>query len=433
MNAFCSLKKGLPTFWTVLIISVVCAIYFDVCTFHFQMEWDDYWVVINEYTSRGFSPDNLIAVLTESYHGQYSPVNELYYIAIHHLVGYKAGYFHFASVVIHIINCLLLQRLLFKIAYQGIGMTQEKSRMIAWASVLIFAVHPLNVEAVAWISASKIPLYAMFYFISLILYTDYLVKKKVVYIYLSVLLFLLSFGSKEQAVVYPLCIILLDYLFGLNLKSWTNILKYISLLLLALALGIVTIISQGSEEQMGSDYNILERGLLAAYSLSMYSTQSIIPIKLSYLYPFPFEHGKNIPFYLYLYPLLMAAIVYYGRGLIIKKEIFFGLIFFLIHILVALHIVGLGRFSVTADRYAYVSLAGFCFILAFLIVEFSTRNNKIYSFKLKAYWCYIIVLGTYSSIRLQAWRDSEILKSKIKIEIRARKDYSELEKQFDQL
>jgi hypothetical protein len=397
------------------------------------MEWDDYWVVINEYTSRGIRPDNLIAVFTEFYHGQYSPVNELYYIAIHSLAGYKAVYFHLFSVFIHAINCLLLQRLLFRIAFHGLGMALERSRSTAWIAVLIFAVHPLNVEAVAWISASKIPLYAMFYFMSLLLYVNYLISRKKRYIFFSVFLFLLSFGSKEQAVVYPLCVILLDYTFGFNVKNLSNLSKYLSLFFLSILLGIVTIMSQGSEEQMGSSYSIIERILLAFYSLAMYFTQSVVPVKLSYLYPFPFEHGEVTPFHLYLYPVLLTAIIYAGRKLILKKEIFFPVMFFLIHLAVALHIVGLGRFSVTADRYAYVSLAGFSFIAGFLFTGYFPNGARTYNFRLKPYWFYVLALGLYSNVSLQAWRDSATLKSTIRTEIRARKDYRELEKRFDQL
>ena len=160
----------------IALILIVIAVYFSIIGHDFLYKWDDQWVVINKYTDTGLDWKNLWAVLTEFYHGQYAPFNELSYILIHAVFGYSPMAFHVASILWHVANTVLLflflSRLLKMIPGNPLA---EQSRNIAWICTLLWAVHPVNVEPVAWISASKILVYSSYYLAALLLYLYYIV------------------------------------------------------------------------------------------------------------------------------------------------------------------------------------------------------------------------------------------------------------------
>jgi hypothetical protein len=72
----------------LLLLTTVTVTYLPALFNNFILRWDDQWVVINHYSYGGFTADNLWKVLTEFYHGQYSPVNQLYYILLYSINGF---------------------------------------------------------------------------------------------------------------------------------------------------------------------------------------------------------------------------------------------------------------------------------------------------------------------------------------------------------
>ena len=140
-----------------VLLGIVClAVYLPSLWNDFQMGWDDQWQVMNRYTEEGFTSENLKAVFTDYYYGQYSPVNQLFYMLIYKAFGYHPTVFHLYSLLLHIANCCLLFAFLSRLA--GI-FCHQKPGVIALTASLLFAIHPLQVESIAWISASKIPLF----------------------------------------------------------------------------------------------------------------------------------------------------------------------------------------------------------------------------------------------------------------------------------
>ncbi|MGY3055623.1 hypothetical protein ACVWYG_003844 [Pedobacter sp. UYEF25] len=102
-------------FHLALIPLATIFVFWPVYRFDFLFGWDDQWFVTNFYTEGGFAPSNLWLILTDFYHGQYAPINQLYYTLLYKLFGYRAGVFHMASVAIHFINCGLIYLFLKKL------------------------------------------------------------------------------------------------------------------------------------------------------------------------------------------------------------------------------------------------------------------------------------------------------------------------------
>ena len=400
----------------------------------FLFHWDDQWVVINTYTEQGFAVHNLWHVLTDFYHGQYAPLNELLYIIIFRFFGYNPSAFHAASILLHVCNVVLVY---FFVSGLLDGMSRggsvkypaEKVRSMAFVAALLFAVHPVCVESVSWVSASKVLVYTFYYLIALCLYLKY-VKTKTIALYLLVLFFfILSFGGKEQAVVFFLSCLLVDYAIVRKDCLTDLIIEKLPMILLALFFGCITIMSQGSG---GSDtmpqYDMPERCLLACYSLFEYLVKAFLPFNLSYIYPFPFLPGEHIPFHLYLYPLAVAALAYAVYSYRHNRLVVFASLFFLVNLLVALHIISISRFAVTADRYVYLSLMASCLIISSIFVNYAQgRIRTVANIALCLYMSYLTVV----TFRYQGqWENTTSLKHHIREILNSRDDIISLAKKI---
>jgi len=406
----------------------------QVIFFDFQLGWDDQWVVINDYTESGLSLENVANIFKDFYHGQYAPINQLYYSFVYLVDGYNPTVFHLVGLIIHCINCGLVFIFLSKLIRQGHFCgplyTFSRQNWIAFFASIIFSIHPVNVEAIAWIAASKIILYALLYLIALIFYLNYIKYKKAIWYFLSASFFIASFGAKEQAVTFPLAIILIDIVLTRKVSFKKSVIEKLPLILLSVFFGILTIRSQQTLNTISdpnTSFNFFQRGILAIYSSIEYLSKSLIPIKLSYMYPFPFQPFSSVPFWLLLYSATFIFVIYLLKNIFKIKVIKFGLFFFTIHILVALHMIHMSRFAVTADRYMYISLVGMVLLISFLADYLlkSFVRNKLYLIFL--FSLYLFFLSFQSYTYLQKWQNTATLKNEFIKQIKQRTNHHEKE------
>ena len=395
----------------IVLILITIAVFASIIGHDFLYNWDDQWVVINKYTDAGLDRKNLWAVLTEFYHGQYAPFNELSYILIHAVYGYSPVAFHAASLLWHAANTVLLflflNRLLKMIPNNPL---LGRSANMAWICVLLWAVHPVNVEPVAWISASKILVYAFFYLAALLLYLHYIECSGLgKYIGLLVL-FVASFLGKEQAVVLPLAFLLVDYVTSRKCGVGYLLLEKAPFLILALFLGIVTIISQGDGGNM-PEYSLWQRLLFCGYTLYEYMVKAVLPMNLMYLYPFPTTPDGKMPLMMYVYPLMILAAVYIVYVFRKERMLVFGTLFFLVHLLVAIHLISISRFAIVADRYNYLAMVGPLLVIVHYLYLWYQKHKMIARVVLVLYFAY---LCTYTIIYQQNWENSEHVKRHVK-------------------
>src|SRR5690606_25808387 len=129
----------------------ICA-YFAAFGHDFQSFWDDQWVAVNGYTEGGLAYSNVERILLEFYRGQYAPINQLYYSTLYHFFGYNAFVFHTGSVFFHLLNGILVY-LFIKRLSDVLTLPQGTVPLIPLATAVLFVVHPVTVESVAWIAA----------------------------------------------------------------------------------------------------------------------------------------------------------------------------------------------------------------------------------------------------------------------------------------
>lgn len=417
-----------------VLITACLVVYWPVFTHEFQLGWDDHWVVINLFTESGFTRENLIHVLTIFYHGQYAPMNELFYMTVYSISGYNPSWFHAASLMVHISNVLLTFFFLLKLLRQSQSFEEGRTLRIAFICSLLMAVHPFLVESVAWLSASKTLVYAFFYLLAMHAYLHYLKTLKAKYYIATLLLFILSFGGKEQAVTMMMCLLLIDYALKRNFRERAIWLEKIPFFVLTIFFIIVTFKSQainGEGVLSGQKlYPFYQNVVYSFYTLAEYLIKCELPIRLSYIYPFPNLQGEPLPLHLWLYPIaiIMAAIGFWSFWK--KPWITFGIAFFIIHISTALNLVPTSRFAIVADRYVYLASIGIFFILAYLLDDLITNKPK-YKYAVWAiFLTYFLSLGAYANERCKIWHDSDTLKAEIHIIIKNRPDYEYYKKKL---
>jgi hypothetical protein len=206
---------------------VLAIIWSPVLNNGFLSNWDDQWMVLqNPYLLEvthfnEVSGETVAAIATEPHNGQYSPINTLAYMVILKIAGQEAFAFHLFSLLIHLVNFILVGLVLQKLLHlmPGIHLSRLTITGIAWATAFLFAIHPMQVESVAWISASKIPLYSFFYLLGLWTYLMYKESRQLFWLGIVFLCFIASLLAKEQAVVFVAVLVAVDLAICKNLKE----------------------------------------------------------------------------------------------------------------------------------------------------------------------------------------------------------------------
>ncbi|MGA3051331.1 MAG: tetratricopeptide repeat protein [Chitinispirillaceae bacterium] len=284
--------------------------------------------------------------------------------------------FHTVNILFHILNTLLVFLFIYRMAQFFLRSHDRMNRIdtsnakqsaiaVAAATAILFGVHPLHVESVAWVSERKDVLYAFWFLLSLIAYLRYIRRGKVIWYALSLLFFLLSLFSKGQAVFLAIVLTLIDIVAGRRPASTKVIVEKISYYLLAILFGIIAVKAQAAGNAIPHEQSgFLSRIIFASTAFSLYLAKAIAPTGLSTLYGYPdTAHGLSTVYYLAVIPPTLVLIgVFYG----LKKSraLFFGLLFFVAGIILLLQFIPVGR-ALMADRYMYVASIGLFFLAGF--------------------------------------------------------------------
>ena len=388
----------------IAVIIIACLIIYAPSLKNTWTNWDDEGYVLKNPLVTGF---DLNGIVSEQVMGNYHPVTVFFQAVEYSFFKEDAAGFHLVSLLLHLLNAVLLFYFIRQLT---------KKDVPAFVGALLFAIHPLHVESVAWVSAQKDLLYTFFYFAALISYLRYkeaASQKQLKYL-MMVVWFVLSLLSKAQAVTFPVILLLIDWY--RKEKITTGILlEKLPLFIFSLAFGIVAIYAQQASESIQDIalYSFPERLMFSAYAVVGYLTRLVAPVNLSAYYPYPEEKNNAFSWLVYTAPvsvLLIAFILYRFR----KKSsyLIFGMLFFLVNIFLVLQLLPVGG-AITADRYTYLSFAGLFFVIAVFAGEVWEQNNQA----LKAFRMPIVIAGSlwilFLSYQCQArakvWYSSETL------------------------
>jgi len=314
-----------------------------------------------------------------------------------------AGY-HALNLFIHLLNTILVFFFIFLLTRRNLLMASIVS--------LFFGIHPMHVESVAWISERKDVLYVFFFIAALITYLRYSETKKIGWYVMTFLLFVCSCLSKGMAVVFPIILLLVDYLRGTTWR-WKLVLEKIPFFLVSLLLGIVAFKIQANQAVDLKVFTLPQRFAIASYGTIMYVIKFLWPYKLSAVYPYPHFNEGYMPVVFYIMPFILlaaTALVYFFLKK--EREIVFGLLFYFFTVVLVLQFISVGA-VIMADRYSYLPYVGLLFIVAHLVNKIGQANQGIIG-KLKYLVLIVValvaVLFSYQTFaRTQVWQSSETL------------------------
>jgi tetratricopeptide (TPR) repeat protein len=397
-------KNNLYSYLLILFIVLITAASFFPSLFNGFTNWDDDVYILNNSKIKLLNFANIIHIFSTTHHGGYEPLTELVFAVDYNFFKLDPFIYHFNNFIIHLLNSVLAFYLIFKISGK---------KIISFFTALLWAIHPMRVESVAWAAERKDVLFTLFLLVSLITYIIYSDKKKMYLYIMSIIFFLICLLPKAQGIMFPFVLILIDYFQNrkINLRSLINKIPYFIISVLFLIILFIPAKETNQIERTTASA-LLQNFLYANFGLVFYLIKFILPINLQVNYPLP-DRIWNLPMNMLYYaaPFIVAGtavlIFLFGKH---NKKLIFAALFYFINLFIVLQLQRTG-YAIVADRYTYAAYLGLSFFAVDSLFEiFNKQKNKLLQI---SFLCFITVLIIAFSFltwqRCTVWKDSYTL------------------------
>ena len=315
----------------------------------------------------------------------------------HKIWGLAPAGYHVVNVLLHLLNSLLVWRLLLRLAVPG-----------AWVAAAVFAVHPVHVESVAWIIERKDVLSGLFYLTAVLVWLRFLEQPRPWRYGLALLLFAAGLLSKSIVVTLPVALLILQWwkegrITGLDLKRVAPFFP------VALLITAVDLASFGSRHGI-LDYSLPERMLLASRALWFYAGKLAWPTDLAVIYPRWDVSLGDAWAWLYLAgATALAATLWFIRHRVGRGPLA-GALFFAVTLSPVLGLVNFGfmKYSFVADRFQYLAGIGVMAVLIGAAVHGAGRLSA--GLKSGAAGLMVVVLALLGTT---TWRQADIYRDTV--------------------
>lgn len=359
------------------LVAVTLLVYSPVGSHPFVHYDDPQYVLDNAHIRDGLTWDTFAWALTATYASNWHPVTWLSHALDCQLFGVDAAGHHWVNAIIHAANVLFLFWLLWRV-------TDAPWRSLIVAA--LFALHPLNVESVAWVAERKNVLSTFFFLLTLGAYGYYTRKPRIGRYLLVVVLFILGLASKPMVITLPFVLLLVDFWPLQRIENWGEpsqvfpipqssfsrlVLEKVPLLALSFGSAVITLAAQTDAEVPAMALPFGTRLVSSAYAYGTYLWKAVWPSNLALLYPHP---GRSLPFWQIALPSLVIAIALWtGWTQRLKRPYWtVGWLWFLGTAVPIIGIVQVGV-QVVADRYAYLTLIGIFVAVVWALSDFSDQ------------------------------------------------------------
>ncbi len=391
------------------VAALTCLVFLPALDGRF-LPWDDESNLVANRAWRGLGPSQLGWMLTSFHKGHWIPVTWLSFAVDYLVWGMDPRGYHLTNVLIHGANaglvCLLVMRLLETAS--GVGGTARLAG--AAAAALAFALHPLRVESVAWVTERRDVLSAFFFLLAILAYLRAVREESLWrsrWGWLALGAFALSLGSKSMAVSLPVVLLVLDaYPLGrVSTGAWrarlTEKAPFALLSLLAAAIAMVAVRSGGSVSSLG-DLGMARRLAISGYSVVFYLWKTLLPIGLSPLYELPLDLDPGSPVYRLSLTLVAAITI---AALLLRRRWPWLLAAWAAYIVMLLPVVGIAHNGpqIAADRYTYLPCLPWAILLGGLV---SVLWSRAWSIPVVAA---VGCLAWLTVGQIRVWHDAETL------------------------
>ena len=415
-NSFWNRSQLVPLCFLVLIAVVL---YINSLNNLFT-NWDDGMIYSNTEV-RSLSWENFLTIFTLKKGATYQPIRVLSYAIDYHFWKLNPLGYHITNIFFYILTCIMVYFTLLHLS----GHLREKAPpdshgRVAIFGALLFAAHPVHVEAVTWLAARKEVLQGFFFFLAFFLYLKASEEARRKPFYLSLVIFFVLFAilSKPSAVVFPGVIIV--YEMAKRKEDLINLLKrYRVFLLASLVLSaIFTFIllkvmfeAGGIKHYRGA--STASNVLVCLYVFLQSIKLLLFTINYSAAYSFfvsmPVFCLKNVILILITFSLFAISVLSLRR----TRVIFFSFFFFFITLLPYLNIIPIS--TLLADRYVFIASFSYAFVLGILFDGLYRYRHMRFSegfFKLLSITLFLFLLTVYSLMTVRQnkiWENSYTL------------------------
>ncbi len=343
--------------------------------------WDDTTYIVGNEHIRSMDWGFFRWAFTSTVSSNYHPLTMISLALEYSGFGLNAKGYHIGNAAWHAVDTALLFILVARLLGRAKNaLSTHRAITAALIAALLFAVHPLHVESVVWISERKDVLSTFFFFLSLLFYLRYTKNGHNKKFYgLTLFTFCLALLSKPMAVTLPLVLLIVDYYpLERDDKGWgTLFIEKIPFFALSLASAVVTLITQkegGSIQTLG-DYSNMDRVVTPIRAYAFYLYKLILPTGLSPIYPLPLNAG----FFTILTLVSLSALIIITVFVIIAarrgERLYLALwAFYLITLLPVIGIIKVGG-QAAADRYAYIPTVGFLILAGLFVTSFQGKGR----------------------------------------------------------
>jgi tetratricopeptide (TPR) repeat protein len=390
-----------------LLALITICIYSQVTECNFINYDDGVYVTLNDDVLRGLSWEGFKWAFTSLYSANWHPLTWLTHMIDCGIFGMNPIGPHVVNVIFHLANSLLL---FFAIK----AMTGSSGRSLFVSG--IFALHPMHVESVAWISERKDVLSTFFFLASLLFYVRFTRQRNHRNYILVVTMFALSLMSKPMMVTFPFLLLLLDF-WPLNRIDLNNLSKTfpallfekVPMFLISAASCAVTYYAQLKAGAVSPlDYVSFKMRILNAFvSYCSYLYKFIYPVDLAVLYPHP---GHALPTWQGIAAVVAVAVACSLAAMKARKHpyIFVGWFWFLGTLVPVIGLVQVGAQSM-ADRYSYVPFIGLSVCLSWALSEL-WKKFHLNAFALKVICgSFLVFLSAMTWIQIGFWKNTASL------------------------
>jgi len=410
--------------WTSRLVSVLIAVVTFAAflpTLQNQfVAWDDGKNLLNNYHYRGLGWTQLRWMWT-THRGHYIPLTWMTFGLDYLLWGMNPVGYHLTNLLLHVANAVVFFFVVRRLLTRALSSPSERGYALAVSAgvaALVFAIHPLRVESVAWATERRDVLSGLLYLLTILVYlrASERGERGRGWYWGAVAVFVLALLSKSMVVNLPVVLLILDVYplrrLGGALGWWREparrvYVEKIPFVLLAAAASAIAVMAQVSASAAASLAQLSVPGRLAvsAYGLSFYLWKMVVPVNLSPLYELPPTVNPWAPPFLLSYGLVLAIT---ALVLALRRRVPGLPAAWVAYIVVLLPVLGIFQSGpqIAADRYTYLAGLGWA-VLAGAGLLSVWRRLPFLSTGLVV--CILLGLGILTWNQGQVWRDTERL------------------------
>ena len=373
---------------------------------------DDNYVTNNSHVQAGLVWDTASWALRSTEYSNWHPLTWLSHALDYTLYGLNPHGHHLTNVLFHMLNVVLL----FLLWARATGATGRSLLMAA-----LFAVHPFNVESVAWIAERKNVLSTFFFLLTLGAYGWYALKPGLKRYFVVVALFVLGLAAKPMVVTLPCVLLLLDFWPLRRIQGWGQwpadaafavpqarfsrlVLEKLPLFALATADGAVTIFAQRSGGAMGLVLPLGVRLENAVYAYALYLWKAFWPARLAVFYPHP---GAALAVWQIglaaLFVLTVTTLVWRQR--FARPYLLTGWLWFLGTLVPVIGLIQVGQ-QASADRYAYIPLIGIFVMMVWGAADLADHRQLSFRSRARIAAIVLAIFVLFTCDQLRYWRSA---------------------------